>query len=253
MADLADEIARLAPWFHNLHLPGGVETAPDHFLGDFPRFKWREIAPHLPADLAGARVLDIGCNAGFYSFALAARGADVLGIDVDEHYLAQARWAKAYLGADRVAFRRASIWEVDRLGRFDLVLFMGSSTTFAIRPRPRPAGLDGTPPGLPDADAWRRGVAADAGADQGFTSRHRLEDPAGPEWPSSRRPSPATSTNWWIPNHAAVAAMLRSAGFTVEARGRARGLYLPLRQAGRRPRSRAAHRRPVRLEARTDP
>jgi hypothetical protein len=29
------EIAALGPWFHNLHLPGGEETAPDHPLGDF--------------------------------------------------------------------------------------------------------------------------------------------------------------------------------------------------------------------------
>ncbi|MEZ5866740.1 MAG: methyltransferase domain-containing protein [Geminicoccaceae bacterium] len=209
--------------------------------------------PHLPADLAGARVLDIGCNAGFYSFALAARGADVLGIDVDEHHRAQARWAKAYLGADRVAFRRASIWEVDRLGRFDLVLFMGSSTTFAIRPRPRPAGLDGT---------WLlvfqtlthggEGVAADAGADQGFTSRHRLEDPAGPEWPSSRRPSPATFDQLvdLEPRRGGDAAVgrLHRRG----ARPAHEALYLPLRQAGCRPRSRGGAPAAVRLEARTD-
>ena len=50
-------------------LPGrDIQTAPDHFLGDFPRFKWLEIAPHIPEDLKGWRVLDIGCNAGFYSF-----------------------------------------------------------------------------------------------------------------------------------------------------------------------------------------
>jgi len=64
-------VAALAPWFHNPHLPDGVQTAPDHFLGDSPTFKWREIAPHLPEDLHGWRVLDVGCNAGFYSFELA--------------------------------------------------------------------------------------------------------------------------------------------------------------------------------------
>jgi hypothetical protein len=26
----------LGPWFHNLHLPDGRQTAPDHPLGDFP-------------------------------------------------------------------------------------------------------------------------------------------------------------------------------------------------------------------------
>src|ERR1041385_2462769 len=86
-------IQNLQPWFHNLHLPDGTQTAPDHRLGDFPRFKWQQIGGHLPADLTGWRVLDIGCNAGFYSFELGGRGAHVLGIDIDPHYLKQARWA----------------------------------------------------------------------------------------------------------------------------------------------------------------
>ena len=47
------EIAALGPWFHNLHLRDGRQTAPDHPLGDFPGFKWNAVAPHLPEDLAG--------------------------------------------------------------------------------------------------------------------------------------------------------------------------------------------------------
>ncbi len=69
------DIAALGPWFHNLHLPDGRQTAPGHPLGDFPSFKWRELAPSLPQDLTGWSALDIGCNAGFYSFELARRGA----------------------------------------------------------------------------------------------------------------------------------------------------------------------------------
>ena len=71
--DLEQRIKELSPWFHNLHLPDGTQTAPDHFLGDFPSYKWREIASCLPEDLTGWRALDIGCNAGFYSFELARR------------------------------------------------------------------------------------------------------------------------------------------------------------------------------------
>src|SRR2546423_104799 len=57
------EIEALGPWFHNLHLPDGSQTAPTHFIGgDFPAFKWREIAPVLPRKLSGWRVLDVGCN-----------------------------------------------------------------------------------------------------------------------------------------------------------------------------------------------
>ncbi|HEX2099456.1 MAG TPA: DUF1698 domain-containing protein, partial [Candidatus Synoicihabitans sp.] len=72
---LAPGAIDLAPWFHNIHLPDGTQTAPNHPLGDFPRFKWQQIADHLPHDLTGWRVLDIGCNAGFYTVELARRGA----------------------------------------------------------------------------------------------------------------------------------------------------------------------------------
>src|ERR671937_2022912 len=121
------EIAALGPWFHNLHLPDGAQTAPNHALGDFPAFKWRELAPHLPNDLTGWRVLDIGCNAGFYSFELARRGASVVAIDKDEHYLRQARWAARQLDLeDRVQFERREVYELARRHEtFDLVLFLG--------------------------------------------------------------------------------------------------------------------------------
>ena len=109
----ADDIAALGPWFHNLHLPDGTQTVPDHFLGDFPTFKWEQIRDHLPADLAGWTALDIGCNAGFYSFELARRGARVTGIDHDPHYLRQARWAAGRFGLDdRVSFRQMQVYDL---------------------------------------------------------------------------------------------------------------------------------------------
>ena len=74
--------------FHNLHLPSGHESAPDHpLLGDLPGFRRRELAPALPDDLSGWTALDVGCNASSYSFELARRGAQVLDVDSDEHYL----------------------------------------------------------------------------------------------------------------------------------------------------------------------
>ena len=65
-AGLVQRIAELGDWFHNLNLHG-VPTAPHHFLGDFPNIKWKHISQAIPEDLTGATVLDIGCNAGFYS------------------------------------------------------------------------------------------------------------------------------------------------------------------------------------------
>ena len=78
--------------------------------------------------MSGLKVLDIGCNAGFYSIALARRGAQVLGIDVDEHYLRQARWAREQLRSlrDQLALRQMHVYELGRLQEtFDVVLFLG--------------------------------------------------------------------------------------------------------------------------------
>src|SRR5690606_35304240 len=123
----AGEIDALGPWFHNLHLPDGRQTAPDSRYGDFPAWKWAQLSPHLPANLDGCRALDIGCNAGYYSFELARRGARVTAIDHDEHYLAQARWAARWLDPeDRVRFQRRDVYSLAHSSeKFDLVLFMG--------------------------------------------------------------------------------------------------------------------------------
>ena len=61
-AEIQQRIHELEPWFHNLDL-GGVRTAPDHFLGDYPMVKFQSFAHALPGDMRGQTVLDIGCNA----------------------------------------------------------------------------------------------------------------------------------------------------------------------------------------------
>ena len=78
-----------------------MRTAPDHFLPGYPASKFRRFAHALPADMTGKSVLDIGCNAGFYSLEMKRRGADrVLGVDFDDRYLDQARLAAEVEGAD---------------------------------------------------------------------------------------------------------------------------------------------------------
>src|SRR5947209_8876707 len=122
---IQDRVRELGSWFQNLDLHG-VQTAPEHFLGDYPAAKWRRFAHAIPADLRGKTVLDIGCNAGFYSMEMKRRGADrVLGVDFDPAYLAQARFAAEVVGMD-IEFRQLSVYDVAQLGeKFDVVIFMG--------------------------------------------------------------------------------------------------------------------------------
>src|SRR5215211_7099064 len=90
---IQQRVEELGEWFHNLNL-GGVQTAPEHFLGDYPQTKWQQFSFAIPEDLSGKSVLDIGCNGGFYSIQMKRRGAErVVAIDTDEKYLDQARFA----------------------------------------------------------------------------------------------------------------------------------------------------------------
>src|SRR5579885_2440295 len=122
---IQERVESLGEWFHNLNLQG-VKTAPNHFLGDYPAIKWRTFEHAIPQDLHGKSVLDIGCNAGFYSMEMKRRGADrVLGVDFDPDYLAQARFAAEVAGLD-IEYRQLSVYDVGALGeRFDIVFFIG--------------------------------------------------------------------------------------------------------------------------------
>src|SRR5215204_3132870 len=123
--EIRRRVAELGQWFHNLDLRG-VKTAPDHFLGDYPEVKWQRFASSIPKDLGGKSVLDVGCNAGFYSIQMKRRGAErVVGIDTDDRYLEQARLASETLGFDDIEFTKLDVYDVAALGeKFDLVIFM---------------------------------------------------------------------------------------------------------------------------------
>jgi tRNA (mo5U34)-methyltransferase len=218
---LRQEIEALGPWFHNLHLPDGTQTAPGHRFGDFPRFKWQHIEAAVPADLSGWSVLDIGCNAGFYSLELARRGARVLGLDVEPLYIKQARWAASRCGLeDRVRFVEGNVYQLSHCRRrFDLVWFTGvfyhlrypllaldlvrrvTARLMMFQSMTMPgAGVLTVPEDLP------------------LDGRDLMREEGWPKMAFVEHSVAGDETNWWAPNPACVEAMLRSAGFEVLAR-----------------------------------
>ena len=229
MPDLQQQVKALGPWFHNLKLPDGrggvIETRPDHPFGDFPQFKWDEIAPHLPADLAGQACLDIGTNSGFYAFELARRGGRVLGIDLNEHYLKQAAFARDVLGLeDRVTLREMQVYALASLPQtFDVILFMGVFYHLrypllgldVVAKRLKPGGLmvfqTLTKPGDALMPAARR-----KGLD--FGDRGRLNEAGWPTMAFFEHGFNGDPTNWWAADAAACEALLRSAGLKVVGR-----------------------------------
>lgn len=214
---LEAQVRGLGEWFHNLNL-AGVQTAPHHFLGDYPMVKWRQFENSIPQDLTGRSVLDIGCNAGFYSMEMKKRGAArVLGIDSDPRYLAQARLASDVCELD-IEFRQMSVFQLAELReKFDLVLFMG--VLYHLR---HP---------LLALDLVRRHVARDllvlqtlqrgsphvlpVEEDYPFSETKVFEEGNYPRMHFVEQRYCGDPTNWWIPNRACTEAMLRSAGFEI--------------------------------------
>jgi tRNA (mo5U34)-methyltransferase len=218
--DLDERIEALGPWFHNINL-GGVWTAPDHFLGDYPGAKFRRFAPHLPKDLSGKSVLDIGCNAGFYSIEMKRRGADrVLGIDSDERYLAQARFATEVLGyEDDVEFAKLDVYDVAAIGEtFDLVVFMG--VLYHLRHPLLALDLirEHVAKDLLLFQSMQRGskFVLELDEDYEFKETGIFLESSFPKLHFIERQYSSDWTNWWVPNRACTEAMLRSAGFAID-------------------------------------
>ena len=215
---LEARIRELGDWFHNLDLHG-VKTAPDHFLGDFPNIKWKHIASSIPEDLTGATVLDIGCNGGFYCIQLKQRGAErVLGIDVDDRYLNQARFAAEQLGLE-IEFQKRSVYDVVNLeGQFDYVFFMG---VFYHLRYPLYA-LDNIIKKVRSKLVFQTMVRGSEQAktfeqNYHFWNKQVFQDPDYPLMYFVEHEYANDPTNWWIPNVSACEAMLRSSGLEIVA------------------------------------
>lgn len=218
MSEITERVAELGPWFHNLHL-GSIETAPQHFLGDYPEVKYKRFRDAIPANLTGKSVLDIGCNAGFYAMEMKKRGAArVVGIDPNEHYLRQAQFATKHLGL-QIELRQLAVWDVARLEeKFDLVLFMG--VMYHLRHPLLALDLihEHVARDMFLFQSMQRGsrLSVEVAPDYDFEETAAFDEPGYPKLHFIEQSYAHDQTNWWAPNRACAEAMLRSAGFSIE-------------------------------------
>ncbi len=142
-----------------------------------------------------------------------------MGIDSDPHYLRQAEFAARQTGED-IEFKLMSVYEVEKLReRFDLVLFMG--VLYHLRHPLLALDLlhEHVVGGQMLFQCMQRGeeeVPA-LGENYDFFNTAIFEQRSFPKVYFVEERYAGDPSNWFIPNKAAVEAMLRSAGFVIRA------------------------------------
>lgn len=112
---LAEEANRAGRGYHVMRPLPGVELAGEYDMApNLPAF-------HLPADLSGLKVLDVGTASGFFAMECAKRGASVTAVDVvlwDTYH-----WQVAQLMGWDIVRVQSDIYALDAsLGAFDVVI-----------------------------------------------------------------------------------------------------------------------------------
>jgi SAM-dependent methyltransferase len=131
--ELRDRIAEFPRWHYRFKFDGGVTTpVPDR--GRINRQEQRRsyffdaLLGLTGGSLRGQRVLDLGCNAGFWALQAVEAGADfVLGIDAGKSFIEQAELVFEAKGVERerYLFERANVFERTVSESFDIALCLG--------------------------------------------------------------------------------------------------------------------------------
>jgi tRNA (mo5U34)-methyltransferase len=131
--ELQDRIAAFPRWHYRFEFDNGVSTpVPGREAinrhEQRRRYFFEPLLSVCGGSLSGRRVLDLGCNAGFWSLLAVEAGADfVLGIDGKQMFIDQANLVFETKGVDqsRYRFEQGNIFDHDFTESFDLVLCLG--------------------------------------------------------------------------------------------------------------------------------
>ena len=131
--ELEQRIAAFPAWSYRFEFDGGLATpvfngAVANRQEQRRRYFFDALLRATGGSLRGRRVLDLGCNAGFWSLAALEAGADfVLGVDARQLHIDQAELVFEAKGIERARYRfeQGNVFSHALQGRFDVVLCLG--------------------------------------------------------------------------------------------------------------------------------
>jgi SAM-dependent methyltransferase len=131
--ELASRIAAFPAWSYRFEFDGGLSTpsvdpAMVNRHEQRRRYFFEPLLALAGGSLRGRRVLDLGCNAGFWSLAaVEAQAGFVLGVDANATYLEQAELVFAAKAIDpaRYRFEQGNVLTHELSEGFDVVLCLG--------------------------------------------------------------------------------------------------------------------------------
>jgi tRNA (mo5U34)-methyltransferase len=112
-------------WYQRLYLGNGVWTHDDGPA--YHELVWDKFQPALPKTFSGLSVLDVGCNAGYFTLQSKLRGAKkVVGTDFISSFIEQAKGAAKVWGVN-IDYHLIDVHNIQYLvpGKFDIVWFCG--------------------------------------------------------------------------------------------------------------------------------
>src|SRR5207302_4433402 len=212
-------LAQLGTWYYDIRLTPHVYTYAAH--GEYVANRWGYIEEFVPHDLTGKSVLDIGCSGGFFSLQMKKRNASrVVGIDIMPHSLAQARFISHWF-RQRIELRQLSVYDVESLGQFDIVLFFG--VLYHLRhPLYALDKVAAICKGMTYLQSAVRGDTRDFTPAPDYPQQEHevFNRPEFPRMYFVEKSLNGDESNWWIPNASCLIAMARSAGFLTVQRSR---------------------------------
>jgi SAM-dependent methyltransferase len=124
-----DTLLSISDWRHPHQIDGQkVRLAKDWYANWHP-WRWSVDLPVIASatgPLAGKRVLDVGCNDGWYAFQAAQEGAHAVGIDLRQEAIDRANMLREHYAATHTSFFRGNVEEAQTVyGNFDATLCYG--------------------------------------------------------------------------------------------------------------------------------